>query len=126
MGVNAVGTVADVTTVFVLHQVMHFALLGAVFAGWSVSVTSGYVLSRFVVFADHKSPVARSTFRYGALVCLNLAVGVLGVTYLVDHGWNYLLTRLLSSSVLVIVNFIVSHRWVFAPGAPAPDLADIA
>jgi putative flippase GtrA len=116
--VNGVGTVADVCLVYLLHHVLSAPLLIAVFSGWLSSTLCGYVLSRRFVFADGHASLVKSSFRYFVLICFNLAVGVGGVTWLVAHGWNYLLTRLLSSTFLVIANFLVARRWVFAVVPP--------
>ena len=123
--VNGVGTVADISTVYVLHNLLHVFLLIAVMAGWTISATCGFALNRIFVFQETTVPLVRSSTRYLALVVLNLAVGVFGVTALVSAGWNYILTRILSSTLLVTVNFIVSHKWVFAV-TPVPNVGSAA
>lgn len=123
--VNAVGTVADVSTVFLTHRILHAPLLLSVACGWTISVLCGYGLNRRFVFADGHASLARSSGRYLVLVCFNLAVGVLGVTFLVSHGWNYIVTRLMSSTFLVIVNFVVSHRWVFSVVPPTAERVEV-
>jgi putative flippase GtrA len=119
--VNGVGTIADISLVYLLHYVLHRPLLIAVFSGWLVSGLCGYVLNRRFVFADGHASLLKSSFRYVLLVVFNLAVGVGGVTWLVAHGWNYILTRLLSSTFLVITNFLVSRRWVFVVMPPIAE-----
>lgn len=119
--VNGVGTIADVSVVFLEHRVLHLPLLVAVFSGWLTSILIGYLLNRRFVFADGHASLAKSSSRYFVLVCFNLLVGVFGVTLLVAHGWNYVLTRIMSSSFLVIVNFLVSRRWVFAVIPPTAE-----
>ncbi len=113
VGVNGVGTALDVTSVFLLMHAYVMPLAADVLVGWSLSQTCGYLLNRRFVFQDGDSSPTKSLVRYGALVALNLLVGVGMVSILVDHGWNYLLTRVLSSIILVFSNFFIARHWVF-------------
>jgi putative flippase GtrA len=113
IAVNGVGTVLDVGSVFVLTRIVGAPLLLAVFTGWSSSMVAGFLLNRRFVFSDGRATLFTASRRYLALVGFNLLIGVGLVTLLVAHGWNYVLTRLLSSMVLVAINFAVARWWVF-------------
>ncbi len=115
---NGVGTTVDVSLVFLLTRVLSQPLLLAVFCGWLSSMLSGFYLNRRLVFADGHASLLTASGRYLALVAFNLLVGVGLVTFLVAHDWNYVLTRLLSSSFLVAFNFLVARWWVFVVRAP--------
>jgi putative flippase GtrA len=116
--VNGVGTIVDVSLVFLLAKVLAAPLLLAVFCGWLSSVLLGFNLNRRLVFPDGQASLFAASTRYVILVAFNMLVGVGGVTLLVSHGWNYVLTRLLSSTFLVIVNFLATRWWVFVVRAP--------
>lgn len=111
--VNGVGTVLDVTSVFLLGSMLGAPLLFAVSCGWSISQMCGFVLNRRFVFRDGRASLGTASVRYLVLVLFNLAIGVGLVTWLVSHGWNYILTRVLTSVFLVIFNFAVAKLWVF-------------
>jgi putative flippase GtrA len=116
--VNGVGTVLDVGLVFLLTKVLSAPLLLAVFCGWLASMLCGFYLNRRLVFADGQASLFTASRRYFALVTFNVLVGVGLVTFLVAQGWNYPLTRALSSTFLVIVNFLVARWWVFVVRLP--------
>jgi len=89
----------------------------AISCGFLSSMLCGFVLNRRFVFGDGRASLAAASWRYSALVLFNFGVGVGVVTLLVSHGWNYLLTRVLSSTFLVVCNFSLARWWVFAvPG----------
>lgn len=111
--VNGVGTVVDIGLVFVLTHVLSAPILAAVFCGWLSSMLCGFFLNRRFVFSDGRASLFTASGRYLTLVALNLAVGVGAVSWLVSDGWNYVLTRLLSSTVLVITNFAIARWWIF-------------
>ncbi len=111
--VNGVGTAIDVGSVFVLTRFLAAPLLLAVFCGWSSSQLSGFALNRRFVFSDGRAALGTASVRYLVLVLINLAIGVGLVTWLVAHGWNYILMRVLASLFLVLFNFSVAKWWVF-------------
>jgi putative flippase GtrA len=111
--VNGVGTVLDVGLVTALRHWTSIPIPIEVTAGWLVSMVSGFVLNRRFVFQDGQSTWFAASWRYFVLVGFNFLVGVGGVSLLVEHGWSYLPTRLLSSAFLVASNFVVARRWVF-------------
>jgi putative flippase GtrA len=118
---NGVGTLLDVSVVYALRHLAGAPWGLAVVSGWASSVLIGFVVNRRFVFRDGLASFRHASTRYLVLVAFNLAVGVGLVTVLVSHGWNYVLTRLLSSSFLVLFNFVVSHTWVFSVPLPVPE-----
>lgn len=122
LAVNGCGTVADVAVVLTLRA-LGAPLLLAVAAGFLSSQVCGFALNRRFVFRGGTTSLTSSSLRYAVLVAVNLAVGVGAVTWLVHVGWNYVLTRLLSSSCLVVLNFAVARWWVFVVPARQPDPA---
>lgn len=111
---NGVGTVIDVAIVALLSRGLGVPLLLAIACGWTSNMITGLLMNRYLVFADGQSTFYTATWRYIILVTFNLAVGVFGVTALVSSGWPYLPTRLLSSTLLVVINYFVARSWVFA------------
>ena len=117
IGANGVGTALDVSMVTLLHRELGVILVFAISCGFLSSMLCGFVLNRRFVFGDGRASLAAASWRYSALVLFNFGVGVGVVTLLVSHGWNYLLTRVLSSTFLVVCNFSLARWWVFAvPG----------
>lgn len=94
-------------------------LLVAVSVGYLANTLAGYVFGRYLVFPGTTRSHAEASWRYGALIALNIAIGVLGVTAVVDAGAHYLVARVMSSSVLVPTNYAAMRWWVFASHAPS-------
>jgi putative flippase GtrA len=111
---NGVGTVVDIALVTVLSREFDVPPLLAIFCGWTSNMITGLLMNRYLVFADGQSTFYTATWRYIMLVTFNLGVGVFGVAALVSAGWPYVPTRLLSSTLLVIINYFVARSWVFA------------
>ena len=111
-----VGTVLDLVVLLSLRRA-GLPLLLCVFFGFSASQVSGFLLNRKFVFTGGRSSLLGSSWRYGVLVAINLAVGVGGVTWIVSQGADYLVTRVVVSALLVLFNFAVAHLWVFRSGS---------
>jgi putative flippase GtrA len=110
--VMAVGTGLDVLCATVVRGLPGVPLVFAAGAGYVANTVSGYVLSRAVVFRGARNTGRTAGPRYLAVIALNVAVAVVGVTALVDAGAAYLVARLLSTAVLVPLNFLLMRHWV--------------
>ncbi|MDQ2838973.1 MAG: GtrA family protein [Actinomycetota bacterium] len=119
---NGVGTIVDISLVTVLRHFLGLPILLAVFCGWLASALCGFGLNRRFVFSDGRASLFTASWRYLVMVVFNFAVGVLAVSWLVNDGWNYVLTRLLSSAFLVTCNFVLARQWVFGVGTAEPQL----
>jgi len=115
LGVAAIATAADVGTVL-LCRAQDLLLFLAVALGFAANVVVGFVLQRFFVFRGSRRTLRAATWRYGALVGSNVLIGVGGVTLVVEAGSPYLLARLVSSALIVALNYAALRWWVF-PGA---------
>ena len=110
----AVGTALDVACQTTVRDIPGVPLVVAVMAGFSANLTSGYLMSRYIVFQARQTDLVRSSVRYALLVGLNVFLGIVGVTALVAEGWPYVGARLAASVVLVPTNYVVLRTWVFS------------
>ncbi len=108
---SVIATIVDFATMVALVELLALSPVLATAAGATAGAVTNFVLNRRWVFRTLGSPVARQALRY-ALVSLasagwntlgeHVAVGVLGVQYLVGRaavavmvslGWNFPLQR---------------------------------
>lgn len=87
--------------------------------GWSANVVTGFGLHRWLVFDDGRNPLHLAGRRYAALTCVNAAVGVGLVSWIVSAGAPYLVVRLASSLALMVLNYVLCRHWVYDDRRPA-------
>jgi putative flippase GtrA len=114
----------DEFCLFVLHGLFHVWLPAATVLAFVLAFGVNFQLNRSWAFAaGGGGAVGRQAGRYGLLVAANLATTTFGVPGLTAAGVYYLISKAVVSGVLVVINYVVSRRWIFVPaasGEPGP------
>jgi putative flippase GtrA len=114
LSVAALCFLLDVATVYAVRQGPGLPLVLAVLVGFAANVSAGFGLHRRLVFRPPRLRAVRARRRYALLVGINVAVGVLGVSWVVAVGVSYPLARVTASGFMVVVNYIAMRWWIFA------------
>lgn len=111
--------VVDFGMLWLLHGGLAMWLPLATGLAYAAAFVVNFGLSRSWAFAAQGAgdgQLGRQLPRYIILVVFNLVVTVIGVPGLTWAGLPYLVSKLVTSGVLALINYFVSRFWVFHPG----------
>jgi putative flippase GtrA len=114
LALGLIGAACDVTTFYLLYVRLGAPIVLSTASAWSCASTVLFVVARLWVFPDAQTTLPVSSARYVALIVGNGLVTVSVASLLVGPlGLPYILVRILMSSVLIPMNYLISQRWVF-------------
>lgn len=110
--VGGLSLVADAGALYVLHGVARLPLPPATALAYGVAFIVNFGLNRLWAF-ESSSAVGRQLWRYLALVVVNLFLTVALVQGLTVAGLPYLVSKVVTTAGLSIMNYFISRRWIF-------------
>ncbi|GAA0735391.1 GtrA family protein [Dactylosporangium roseum] len=111
VGVTSLGI--DAGTLFVLHGVLRLWLPAATALAYITGLLFNFGFNRLWSFEASGAAIGRHFFRYVLLVGANLGLNVLLISALTGLGLFYLLAKVLCTSLLVVMNYFVSKKWIY-------------
>lgn len=115
-GAGAFGTLAHFCLMFVLVYGLNADALVASMAGAVLGATVNYLLSYFYVFRSKKSHLLALP-RFLLIAGQGMALNFLLMAILVRHlGLNYLLSQIVATALILLLNFIGNYLWTFKSG----------
>ncbi len=110
--VGGASFVADAGALFLLHGVLRLWLPLATVLAYGVAFVINFGLNRGWAFGS-TGALGGQVHRYLWLVAANLVLTVVGVQGLTWLGLVYLGSKLVTSTVLAVLNYVAFRRWVF-------------
>lgn len=128
-GAGAVGWAIDAAVLWALARVFGVPVALAAALGFSISAIANFLLNR-LVHDGSKNPVSGQAVRYSVLFGVNLILTTVTVplvtntlTFVPDGGGiRLMVAKALVTIVLLALNSLVYHFWVFR--APSGDAGD--
>ncbi|MHC8503383.1 GtrA family protein [Pseudonocardia bannensis] len=102
----------DAGSLFVLHGVLGLWLPLATAMAFLIAFGVNFGLNRIWTF-QATGAAGMHLLRYVSLVAANLGMTVVLVQGLTWLGLPYLISKLCTTAVLAVVNYVVSKKWVF-------------
>lgn len=110
--VGAASVVTNTGTLFVLHGLLGIVLPLAAALSFAVAFVVNFGLNRIWTF-EADGAMLTHLWRYFALVVVNLGLNSTVVTGLTHLGSPYLISQVVTTTVLSMGNFLVSRQWIF-------------
>ena len=110
--VGAVSLSTNTAALYVLHGVLGIWLPVAAALSFAVSFVVNFGLNRMWTF-DSDGAMFGHLWRYLSLVLLNLGLNALLVPSLTWLGLPYLISQVVTTTSLSMMNYLVSRRWIF-------------
>jgi putative flippase GtrA len=111
----AVGAAATALQYVILFAGVEFGAMSATVAssiGFAISAVFNYLANKHVTFGAN-TPDALAAPRFVAMVVLGLSVTWLCMHMLTTLGLHYLLSQVLTTGIVLMLNFQLASRWVF-------------
>ncbi|MDD2979282.1 MAG: GtrA family protein [Hespellia sp.] len=84
---------------------------------WVVSVAFAFVMTKKIVFQDHKNESRYVAGQLVEFVTGRLATGLLEIIlmsiFVTQLKFNAMVMKLVISSIVIVMNYMVSKKWVF-------------
>jgi putative flippase GtrA len=110
VGVASVAT--NTGALYVLHGRLGVALPVAAALSFAISFVINFGLNRIWTF-EAEGAMFGHFWRYLSLVLVNLGLNAGLVTALTWAGLPYLVSQIVTTGALSMMNFLISRRWVF-------------
>ncbi len=110
--VGGLSFVVDAGSLIVFHGHLGIWLPLATAMAFGVAFVVNFGLNRFWAFGSGGA-VGRQLSRYLYLVIANLAVTVVMVAGLTSTGIPYIWSKVITTILVGIANYVVSRRWIF-------------
>ncbi len=112
--VGVAGTAVDVLTLFVLHDWAGVRVLPASAVAFVLAVIHNYLLNKVWTFQIKESHHRKFFLKFLSVALVGLAL-TLALMYLFVHvfQWHHILSKLLTSALVVLWNFSANKYWTF-------------
>jgi putative flippase GtrA len=110
--VGMLSFVADAASLFVLHGLLRIWLPAATALAFAAAFVVNFGLNKLWAFRA-AGRTGRQLSRYVCLVLANLIVTVALVQGLTWLGLPYLLSKVCTTALIFLANYVISRRWIF-------------
>jgi putative flippase GtrA len=111
--VGAVGTAAHYATLIALVQIWRVSPPVATTAGFAVGALVNYVLNYRITFASNARH-AHALPKFLTIAAIGAALNYGIVWWLTGRGVHYLLAQVVSTGVVLVLNYAANRAWTFA------------
>lgn len=112
--IGGVATAIQYALLLVLVRGVSMAPTAASSIGFTVSAIVNYLLNYHFTFASGR-PHGPAAAKFGLLAAVGLLLNAAIMHALVGAGWNYLLSQIGASAVVLVWNFVGNSLWTFGP-----------
>lgn len=109
---GALGTAVHYTVLIVAVHVLAAPAAVAAMVGAAVGAVFNYLLARSYVFQSQRYH-REAMPRFMVMVAVGIALNGALIGLLVGLGWNYLVAQVVTTAIIMGLNFGVSSIWIF-------------
>lgn len=110
--VGATATLLQYAILLILVEALGFSPVLASAIGFAISAIANYLLNRHFTFRSTLSHRITAV-RFVVAVLCGLAVTFLLMLLLTDSGMNYVASQILTTTIVLLLNFIAGSHWTF-------------
>ncbi|MFV0367703.1 MAG: GtrA family protein [Hyphomicrobiaceae bacterium] len=113
LAVGVAATVAHFTVLIMLVELAHVPAIAASVLSYACGAVVNYALNRSFTFrsqTEHRTAVPR----FALMVTMGLTLNTTIFSLLHMLGFHYILAQAITTLVVVMFNYTVASRWVFA------------
>ena len=110
--VGALGTGCHYLVLIALVSLLGVTPGNAAFTGAAAGAYANYWMNRRYTFANLR-PHREAIPRFVAMAAAGAGINGLIVGILSSHGAHYLLAQVFATSVILVLNFLISKKWIF-------------